>query len=331
MSIDSVYKTENGGESISASADFLDEGEELVLERNTVIGNKQLTFSCTFDLFGGVIAGHGKNEYSAAYLQIDSTRIRVFASYAETSIVKDVEHGLQIGSYLNLIVNVGYGTADITVSTKGGTYELKNVPWAGRNGAVFSKAVTGRLDNAVLRWSCGDYKKRIYAFGDSYFNPLSPERWTSYMIKDGYKNALLCGYPGMDTMTALNEFKQAIGHGTPKYAFWCMGMNNPDDLGSVNHAWKTATDEFLIICKEKAIIPVLSTIPEVPGRINNFKNKYVVSSGCRYVDFEKAVAPKGSEKWYDGMLSADLIHPAVPGAKALYIQAMTDFPEMFFN
>ena len=32
--------------------------------------------------------------------------------------------------------------------------------------------------------------------------------------------------------------------------------------------------------------------------------------------------------WYDGMLAPDLVHPAAPGAEALYRAVLRDFPEI---
>ena len=328
--MDLIYKMETGRESLVTRAASLAAGESLTLENNTVMGNKQLTFSCRFDKFGAVRAGHGYTEFSAAYFELDRTHLRVYSRTRETKLEREEAHGLDIGVQLNVTVSVKYGTADITLASRGGVYAMKNVPWDGRRGTIYAAVTEGSLSDAVLRWSCGDYKKRIYAFGDSYFNPTSPLRWTSYMLADGYRNALLCGYPGMGAPAGLTEFRQALKHGTPKFAFWCMGMNNRDREDGPNVQWKRATDSFLAICRDKGIIPVLSTIPPVPPRINSFKNEYVRSSGCRYVDFEKAVTIPGTSNWYEGMLAEDQVHPLAPGARALYAQAMTDFPELFF-
>ena len=73
------------------------------------------------------------------------------------------------------------------------------------------------------------------------------------------------GWGGRKTEQALAEFKNALNYGTPKYAVWCVGMNNEDvwslgnaynnpDSWTVNATWKAATDEFLEICEGKAVL-----------------------------------------------------------------------------
>ena len=108
-----------------------------------------------------------------------------------------------------------------------------------------------------------------------------------------------------------------------------MGMNDRDTEEGVSANWKKASDEFLAICGEKGISPILSTVPNVPAMINSFKNDIVRASGYRYIDFAEAVGgvERGSS-WYDGMLSPDLVHPAAPGAEALYRAVLRDFPEI---
>lgn len=66
-------------------------------------------------------------------------------------------------------------------------------------------------------------------------------------------------------------------------------------------------------------------------RTHNYKNDYVKNSGCRYIDFAKAVGAYTSNNWYSGMLRSDGVHPDELGAKALYMQAIVDFPELMYN
>ena len=154
-------------------------------------------------------------------------------------------------------------------------------------------------------------------------------RWPYYLVEAGYTNFLLSGYPGRDTTSALIDFKELINHGTPKFAVWCMGMNDMDDGENVNERYKKATDEFLEICKERGIIPILSTIPSVPERSNNGKNNFVRNSGYRYIDYARAVGGEEmGSSWFHGMLYTDLVHPDTLGAKALYVATITDFPEI---
>lgn len=150
-------------------------------------------------------------------------------------------------------------------------------------------------------------------------------------------------FSGRGAAEAYESFVNSLKHGTPKYALWCMGMNNPDSADSINNVWKTSTDKFINKCLEKGITPILSTIPNVKGgavddsdissaRIHNFKNDYVKNSGYRYIDFAKAVGAYDSLSWYDGLLyGGDNVHPSEAGAKVLYMQALVDFPELMYE
>ena len=82
-------------------------------------------------------------------------------------------------------------------------------------------------------------------------------------------------------------------------------------------------------CKEKGIVPIIATIPNVPERDHCYKNDFVRASGIRYVDFATAVGgEKKGSSWYEGMLSSDKVHPDPPGAKALFAKFISDFPEI---
>lgn len=127
---------------------------------------------------------------------------------------------------------------------------------------------------------------------------------------------------------------------TPKYIVWCMGMNNKDTETSVNADWNSTFNALKDLCEANGIELILSTIPTVKGgyvedtneynlRIHKFKNAIVRSSGLRYIDFDKAVgANEETGEWYGDMLYTDGVHPAADGARALFMQAIADFPEL---
>lgn len=317
---------------ITARADILPEGERIALENNSIINNKHLTLSCDLKSLKEsekIVLGHGEKEYSASYVEIDAEYVRVYEQTAERAMRAEYKHGLNIAEYVNASIDTGFGDACITLGTFSGIYKSQRFPWLGRSGQILAYGNGVKLKNVTLRWYCDDFKRDIWLFGDSYFNASSEARWTSYMIKDGYTDHLMSGYPGMDSLTAIRYFKLALSHAVPKCAVWCLGMNDPDQADSINENYRKCGEEFLKLCAENGIIPILSTIPNVPQRINDFKNAWVRSSGCRYVDFSHAVggdAPNSS--WYDGMLFDDLVHPTPLGAKALYVQFITDFPEI---
>lgn len=328
MSVLFDYKFEDGNDCLFAKAEKLCTGDRMYLEKNTVIANKRITLTC--DIAKGTVIrfGNGETEYSASYVELDEKSIRVYSHFSAPDLALEKEHGADVQGKLCAVIDQKCGSADVRLLTPSGAFRYDNIAWSGRAGNPFVSVVSGRIDNAVLRMTCIDYGKPIYAFGDSYFNTSSPSRWTSYLYKDGYKNFCLFGFPGMGSKDGIEQFKTALTHGTPKYVFWCMGMNDPDRGSEINEVWHKAVEELLIICREKGIIPVLSTIPDVPERSNAAKNAYTRASGCRIVDFQAAVQVYGTQNWHDGMLFTDKVHPSEAGAKALYIQAIADFPEL---
>ena len=348
-----------GSTSIIGTADKLVPGSKLSLESNTVINNKNLTFTCDIPegglTDGAVIrVGHGKTSYGGSYIEINKTNVVQYSYGSGPSIVTTNPHSLNIKDYLTVVIDSDYGSASIRIITSTGSYSYSK-SWQGRNGDIFAEVEGIEITNVKMRWFCEDYSKPVWMFGDSYFNSTDKSRWTSYLIESGYKNFMMCSYSGMPTERGLTEFKTALTHGTPKYAVWCMGMNNGDSGTTINAKYLAATEEFLEICEEKGITPILSTIPSTPIVLNEPKNAWVRDwakrTGGRYIDFARAVsdqtyneslkgkvvanASSASDKtnttgyqWYDGMLHSDAVHPATTGAYALFMQFLVDFPEI---
>lgn len=323
-----------GADSISATADRLSAGQYIRLEENNIMSNKQLTLSFRTEGFSDgdtVRVGHGEELYCSCYLELTSQDIKIYEIINGPVLLAERAHGLTIKDSVSLSIDVGYSSASVTLASGGGVYQsgVMNRCWSGWNGGIFAVSKSSEITDVKMRWCCEDYAKCIWMFGDSYFNPKSEYRWTSYLLKDGYSKYLLSAFPGRNTASALIDFKQALTHGTPKFAVWCMGMNDSDWDAPINTSYKRCTDEFLAICENKGITPILATIPCVPARDHSGKNAWIKASGHRYVDFAMAVGgeTRGSG-WYDGMLSADEVHPDVLGAKALYAQFLTDFPEI---
>ncbi len=327
-----VISSKQGG--ICGKAKHLTAGEYLNLESNHIICNKKLTLSFKKESFSDedvIRLGHGEDVYCASYLELTKNDIRIYENTNGINLRAERSHGLRLGEYVSISIEVGYSSAKVTLASDGKIYDSGIIErcWSGRNGKIFAVSKYGDVSNVELCWSCSDYEKDIWLFGDSYFNPTSEIRWTSYLIRDGYTKHLLSGYPGRNTTAALNDFKLALTHGKPKYAVWCMGMNDEDSDTGISASYLKATEEFLNICRENEIIPVLSTIPCVPERNHSFKNAWVKSLGISLIDFAKGVGGEiTGSRWYAGMLSPDNVHPDVLGAKALYAQFIDDFPEI---
>ncbi len=348
---DKVVSAVIGSPMIEAKKDTVAMGNffNLTENTNTIIFNKVLSFKCTLSapLESGksFFVGHGWNEFGGNFIEITSTQIKVYGDTTAASRVpyKTEDHGLTLDGYINLTIdNSTPGKAVITLSSASGMFQLKDVSWKGRKGRIFAYSETMDLENVTLRWRSAAYGEKIWIYGDSYFDVTYGARWPYYLVQNGYTNYLLSSYAGMSTAACLEQFKFDLERGTPKYAVWCCGMNDSDtDKETVSASYLAATQEFLEICADKGITPVLATIPSVPNRSHYAKNEWIRSTNIRIVDFSAAVGGDRYDAtlidgttnttgayWYDAMLHSDNVHTDTKGAMAIYAQFITDFPEI---
>ena len=303
------------------------------LQSNHIVNNKTLVFSFETDgLKDDAIIGLGHGETYTGGSGVEITKDRIltynYAAGRRTNIVNEA-HGIDISGKVKITIKTELRTARVIIDNGKDVYATTSFQWFGRNGEIFAKSVGVELKNAELAWRCDAYSYDVWYFGDSYFDVNTAARWPYYMVEDGITEFLLSGFPGRKTGEGLEDFKKALEFGTPKYAVWCLGMNNADSERGANASYKSATEEFLAICKEKGITPILATIPNTPTVINIYKNEWVKSSGHRYVDFAAGVnAEEKGSPWGAGMLSGDNVHPAKAGAKALYEQLKKDLADI---
>lgn len=304
-------------------------GEQWSFEENNISVGKTLDFSANITTFSAVEMGHGISEAEGNYIRIDGTDIKM---YLAGSLRQTVAHGLSIANTLQVKIVVKTENAYkayITVCSNGNEFETEVSPWYGDSGILFVKSVGSTFSHAAFGWTCNNYTCPVWIYGDSYLGYATNNRWAYYLVRDGYEQ-LLDGYGGRRTRYAYESLKLAITHGTPKYIFWPMGMNDPDN-GAVNDTWLEYTEKMLDLCKKQGIIPILATIPNVSAsnHDNTYKNAWVKASGYRYVDMAAAVnAESAGATWYSGMLSEDGTHPNPTGAATLYYQVLADFPEI---
>ena len=299
------------------------------LDDNHVILNKRLSFSCKVEDFTSLNIGHGyQGHYGGCYVHIDNTNVVLYAITTEATIIGTYPHGLTIEDYLQIkIEQQNNFTAIIKINSKGNEFVYTLPRWTGMNGMPW---VTPQCDltDASFGWTAREIDSDIWLFGDSYFS-YSEQRWPYYAINDGHINLLWDGYPGRNTNGALVSLNSLLKLATPKKIVWCLGMNDGDTDSAVNTNWNNGFNTVKTICEEKNIELILSTIPSCPIVNNKFKNEIVKASGYRYIDFAKAVGANDETRtWYADLLSGDNVHPSAKGAKVLYMQAMTDVPEL---
>lgn len=305
-------------------------GDVLPLEETCVKRQQTLTFTGNLETLEKLIFWHGRKGYASGYVTLDNEKIRVYAVTETRDITLEENHGLTLSGPVTAVFAVDdQENLSILLSANGSEYRKDLVQWFTCRGAMELESVDSVLTDVTLSWTTDQYDKSIWVFGDSYTGPYSARVWPYYVLEAGYDTCLYCGYPGAGSKKMYEDWQVELTHGTPKYAVWCLGMNNGDSGEAIHGVWKTCADNFLADCKARGITPVLATIPNTPVINNNFKNDYVRNSGCRYIDFASAVnVVERGNQWHEGMIRDDNVHPTPSGAKALAEQFMKDMPEI---
>lgn len=303
----------------------------IVCERSDNKKNEYIELTADFTTFDELTIAHGKGSYMGMYFTITNEKIIVY-TYNGTQ-VEEFPHGLTLSDFINVVVytkNDSSCRSKITIMSAGGDYTAETTRFYSCRAAVLCNA-TFAMTNVQMRYTVNDGKEDTWVFGDSYISLGDPNRWAHQFVSGGHTNLLLCGFGGAGSNDEIVPFRTFIAKDKPKYLVWALGMNDGDTNGAVNANWKACVDEVIATCEEKHIIPILATIPNVPNIVNTYKNAYVKASGCRYVDFAKAVnAESAGATWYTGMLSSDNVHPTALGAKALMRQFMLNVPEALY-
>ena len=320
------------------------DGTIFELEKNSVKSNNSFSFSAQLGTFTKIRIGRGKPTeklYSSGWVEVDSENINIVTYFSDSqTTTQTYAHGLTFENNIQILLSMLVeDKIDVTVVSNGKSFTQRS-DWKGFNGTLFAESIGSTLNNARFSWTCKKLSSNIWLFGDSYFGTTSELRWTYYMLKNGYKDVLINGFAGAGCASAYSDVITLLQHNTPKYIVWCMGMNNKDTESSVNTEWNSTFSALKDLCESYGIELILSTIPTVKGgyvedtneysmRIHKFKNAIVRSSGLRYIDFDKAVgANEETGEWYGDMLYTDGVHPAADGARALFMQAIADFPEL---
>jgi hypothetical protein len=327
--LDNIKSSVIGKGSMSATASALASNEELEIDVDcSVRKNKVYHLHTLIDQsFDTLYFGHGQGSYSL-YFKLDNSNITFMTNGSEGTTLA---HGLTLDTYVDIMLIVGEkSTGELIINTLGGIYTREVSIVNGYKGKVFVKPSGCSLTNVAIDFTSTDFRQPIWMFGDSYFTHTSTDRWPYYLVEWGFGRCLLNAFPGENSSEALPQAQAYIPDcGTPSYAVWCLGMNDPDSSSAINSTWKTKVEAFISLCEANGIIPVLATIPNVPSYSNYYKNLYVKASGYRYIDFAKAVGAESvGSSWYPGALSNDNTHPTSIGARLLCLQAIHDLPEL---
>lgn len=284
--------------------------------------SQTIGFYAKINTFNKITLSHGKTTWAAGMVDIDNTSITTYNSIPQ--VVETIPHGLNINTFIEVLISqIDTEKAKLYIRTLGGEF-VKDIPFNGSRDNVLIESVECDLMGCKLTFSCKDFDKDIWAFGDSYFDYIPTK-----LADIGYNNALFDAYSGRSSSIAMESLKKMLGiNGRPKIIYWAMGMNDLDSESSINANWLNAYNELKYICLIYNIELILATIPNVPNRDNSLKNELIMNSGYRYVDNNKIVGADIDNTWYEGLLSSDNLHPSDEGADVLAKCLAISIPEL---
>ena len=261
--------------------------------------------------------------YGDSKIEITSDNILIYKNSGTYVLDRTILHGLTISDYLSVMIRVNNNkTAVLRISTSSGQYS-SNINWLCGKNYVGVRNNQSLFMNCLLTFYVEDYRKKVWAFGDSYF-----ETWPWIANNYGCNNFMIDGYSGRTSISAIKSLKLCLDNGVPAIILWCMGMNDADSTNEINSSWLAAITELKIICSENNIILIPCTIPNVPSRSHVHKNTYIKNNFNRYVDVNNAVGAENNIDWYTGLLSLDKIHPTEMGANVISSKIMAEVPEI---
>ena len=276
-----------------------------------------ISFSCIIDdTIDSIII-----KRSDLVITIDADNINV--SY----LSKQYLHSLEISKFLIITIvfldSDNYGPkGELILTTVKGSYKTDFRP--GSNSSTKDLLVYASNDGLKytkcnLTYTAYSANRDVWVFGDSYL-----DYWARYVNNYGFYNVMFDGYGGRRSAAALESLKKCITYTFPRIIFWALGMNDGEN-NSMNTDWLNTIQEVIRLCDEHKVQLVLCVIPNAGNNSNDIKNKWVIQSGYRYVDFNhivggNIVSEDGDVKykWYDGLKNdgAD-VHPSTLGSQVL--------------
>lgn len=310
----------------------------MTIPNSNIMYNKKncsYDFFANFETFTSVKIGHGTTSLGSSYVEINADNVTVYQSNGSSAIaIATYPHtlGERFSDFIAVnihVYNQAIPNAKLTIRTNGGQFIQDNILFVGSRGAVFAQPGSA-MTNAKLSYAMHDLKQDIYIFGDSYISLNDINRWPYHVMDAGYNKFMLCGYPGAPANTIYPSIEAIVKLARPKFVVWALGMNDPDNVDSVNTSWLTVLEQVKALCADIKCELILATIPNTPTNINYYKNEEVKRSGYKYIDFAKAVnAENIGAEWYTGMLNpTDHVHPTQIGARTLAMRVLLDLPEI---
>ncbi len=333
------------------SAEILSaENNKISLGMSRIKDGKRYELSATIkgDMPEGAVISfcHGKMMSYGRWLEIDSKVLKYLniSTKADSPIYERAfEHGLTLKGeiYLEIIADPIQNIRRITLKSNGGEYVIEEHLFNSCNGEICVMADGVELHDVTLSYEVAGYTNDIWIIGASYLSLFDPNRWPYYWYREKGAGPLLMGRGGMGAQHGIEDLVDALNYGTPKILVWeSVSGNNADMDGVASPIFYENTLKMLEICKEKGIKVYIFTMPNAPFRTNFYKNDIILNRTCDFanydyeiVDLARALDAKEGKNpsWFPGMISGDNIHPLHIGARASYLAALVDAPELILG
>lgn len=231
----------------------------------------------------------------------------------------------------------------LIVEISSGNYYFKNdtlqypTPFFGLLwGSPFIACHSGKIEinGFVLKTS---FKRNplIAVWGDSFIEGSSlaseEERYISFLKSSlGYRKIVILGRGG-ESSTSLDKRypKELEWFKRTKYALIAIGTNDSDF-----DVWKSNMTKYISMAEKLHVKPIIVTITpryDIAGRVPFMQmvNRWIREEyNGLYVDMNKAVTLDG-ERWIEGLLLADKVHPSAAGHLAMFERIKMDAPFLF--
>ncbi len=286
----------------------------IVSDKTLVNGRFRYTLSANITSFAdnGVIRiGRGFGARDGSYVEITATEIRVITiGEGEKKIVQSKKHSRNVQCYFAVDVTVNAGKASVTLHTVDGAC-TQSFDFLGRNGEIFASMENATLKDVNFGWADNAVTAPVWVIGGADIGSNQSNSWTTQLVTEKFDDVMFIGVNGATSTDVLAATKEALKSSVPEYIIWSFSKES-------GTAYEANLAEFLTLCDDKQIIPVLTTHLEAEDSANAAKNSSVKTSERKYIDF--AALASDSRIYQNGAYTEH-------GAKAMMAKLFVDFPE----
>lgn len=279
-----------------------------------------LSLYCEFSSFSTIYIGKGYDENYNVYFEINSSKI-IKHTKGEGANPPEAQHDLTMSTFLMCNIYCELDKIHVNITTLDGSFSHEFDTDGNLRGNAYIQTA-GTLSNITFTCECGELRKPLWLFGDSYLSMASTARVGYYLKQMGFTNFPVFAYPGMSPATGLSDLNKAKVFGTPKFIVWMLGMNGSDSAAI------SAINSLIDYATANGVTLILTKIPSVPDYRHATLNAFIEGSGYRFINSYEAMGCDGTGDTYDGYLSDDEVHPTALGANAIAMRALVDAPEL---